>query len=442
VKRTVKHHIGDALELAGLQRTSWERISARIAASGVPTCDATNLRERLRDVEAKVTAARTERAAARQARDRDRDAYAKARDQSPSNPLYQRALRSVDALAATEARLEELTETHVGILKMLGEPAQAGHGGNGPRSGDGGTDGFATIARELSLAEGRNRVNLPLGDMLRSPAMAAVTVTPSSGLSQPSMEVPFVQTARDERHIWQAIPPGEPVDIGTAAITDYKQTGSRTVTGSVERDPIATTSKAKLGLAVSLENLPLKQFAVVVNEVPAKLFDFIPIFQQFLVSELSYQISLALDAHVLAEIAAASPPTSKEGSTLIEQCRNAVAAMRKLGAKPSVLALSPADAAALDVQKSGTEGLEQYIFATRDTGSSSPLYGNTIIEVPVGLTAPVLLDPMILGAMYSGMAMVQADPFTGLDTNEVRLRVEAEALCHIRDIQGAHVIST
>jgi hypothetical protein len=402
--------------------------------------DSTDLRTRLRDVQAAKTQARSERAACDQALAKARSGLAKLNctpSEITSKPEFKSAEKAREALQAADATLEKLGEAEVGLLQLLGESGgnRGGRDRNGPTLD--GHDGWATVANELSLADGRNRVNVPLGDLMRSPAMAAVKVTPSSGLTAPAIEAPFTQSARDERHIWTVFPSGEPVDVEIAAITDYRQKGSRTVTGSVERDPVATTSKAKLGLEVELVSAPLKQFAVVIEKVPAKLFDFIPVFQAFLNNEAAYQVSLALDAHCLAQIAAATPASGLEGATLIEQARNGVAAMRERGANPTVLALNPTDAAALDVQKS--TGSAEYIFATRDSGSSSPLFGNTIVEVP-DLTAPLLIDRAILGVVYSGMATFLADPFSGLDTNEVRLRVEMEALLHIRDIAGAFLI--
>jgi hypothetical protein len=52
--------------------------------------------------------------------------------------------------------------------------------------------------------------------------------------------------------------------------------------------------------------------------------------------------------------------------------------MRAAGAAPTVLALPPDNAAALDLFQTGAD--DAFVFPTRDTGSSSPLFGLTIIE--------------------------------------------------------------
>lgn len=47
----------------------------------------------------------------------------------------------------------------------------------------------------------------------------------------------------------------------------------------------------------------------------------------------------------------------------------------------------------------------------------------------------------MLGVLYRGRASILVDPYSGMDTNDVRLRVEMEALLHVRDvIAGAYVI--
>ena len=430
-----------ARELAALLVPSWHEINAAITRSGVPVCRVAedSLKAKLRDTEEQLAELRTERAELQKVADDAREAYAKSNEGGDNGPTYRRAIAARDKLHECDGAIDAQRSQQEEILRLIG--GGRGNRSRGAKTGrDSAGDGWATVANELRLGEGRNRVNLPLGDLIGSQAMAALSVSPSSGLTAPAIPAPFMQMARDERHVWMVFPSGESLDPEVAAITDYRQTGSRTVTGSVERDPVATTpEKATLGLQIELVTPPLRQFAVIADEIPSKLFDFIPALQAFLQSEMAYQVHLALDAHCLAQIAAAAPPVGLSGATLIEQCRNGVAAMRKLGAKPTILCLDPDDAAALDVQKDGSESNQHYIFATRDTGSSSPLFGNAIVEA-AGLSAPTLLDPAILGAMYTGMATVLADPFTSLDTNEVRLRIEMEGLLHVRDIQGAYVI--
>src|SRR6266480_650024 len=81
----------------------------------------TDIRDRLKRVQAELSEARTDRAAARKTRDEAREAFAQARDQSPSGAPYKRAMQAVDALAEVDSKIEELGEVNVGILRMLGD---------------------------------------------------------------------------------------------------------------------------------------------------------------------------------------------------------------------------------------------------------------------------------------------------------------------------------
>jgi hypothetical protein len=55
-----------------------------------------------------------------------------------------------------------------------------------------------------------------------------------------------------------------------------------------------------------------------------------------------------------------------------------------------------------------------YVFATRDTGTSSPLWGLRVIErIGAGTEAPYLIDPQALGVFYTGSLRVEADPYAG-----------------------------
>jgi hypothetical protein len=355
---------------------------------------------------------------------------------SLDSPEFKRAQAANKKVQSIDAQIEETAAVQQEVLALLGEgdtPNASGvHGVHG-------SNGWARAARELDLQHGVTRVDMPAADLIFDhEAMAAVTVNPSSGLTEPAYRAALAQKGQDRRYLYTELA-DQPIDNGDLAVTEFRQTGSRTVTGNIERDPVATTDKATLALAVELANESLSQFAAVVEDVPAKLFDVEAAFAAFLQSELLFQIERALDAHVLSQILAAAPPTGATGTGLIEQVRHAVAAMRALGANPTLLALNPTDAATLDLATTGADNA--YVFATRSTGSSSPLWGLRPVEVP-GLTEPTLIDPALLGVLYHATGTVMTDPYSGMKKNLVRIRAEVEGLFHVRDIAGAYVIDT
>jgi hypothetical protein len=224
---------------------------------------------------------------------------------------------------------------------------------------------------------------------------------------------------------------------GETAIQDFRQT-ARTVTGSVQRALDASTDKATLDVTLSLVTETLVQQAILIPDVPNAVFEAVPSLREFLNSEGRFQINKALDSHAMSQIVAASPPFGQTGSELITKIRNGVASMRAEGANPSVAVLNPSDAATLDLQADAGG----FIFATRDTGSASPLWGLRVVErIGAGTEAPYLLDVGMLGRFYLGTLRFEVDPFTGFSKNLSTLRLEIKSLYHVRNAKGARRVA-
>ena len=146
---------------------------------------------------------------------------------------------------------------------------------------------------------------------------------------------------------------------------------------------------------------------------------------------------------MLAQIVAATPAFGNTGTTTIDKVRNAIAAMRALGANPTCSCSTRADAAALDLFRVGgsttTDGPYQYDLRADPT---HPLWGLRIVERIGGGTDPMyLLDTQMLGVLYIGQVRFDADPFTEFKKNLTTLRVEVNGLYHVRNIQGARRIA-
>lgn len=124
----------------------------------------------------------------------------------------------------------------------------------------------------------------------------------------------------------------------------------------------------------------------------------------------------------------------------IADLRNGVAAMRATGANPTIAAINPDDAATLDLTTVGSDGL--YLFGLRTTGSSSPLSGLRFIEAKnISAGSIYLIDPQVLGVLYVGPSRFLSDPYTGMSTNVTSLRLEQDALFHVRNAAGAYVVT-
>jgi hypothetical protein len=240
---------------------------------------------------------------------------------------------------------------------------------------------------------------------------------------------------QDRRFLYTNLPT-ENVD-GVSAVHDFKQT-ARTLTGTPVRDLDATTDKAKVDVTLTSVVESLKQVAVTIDDIPNAIFESVNSLRAYLNSEGAFQVQKALDTHVMAQIVAAAPPFGTSGTGLVARLRNGVATMRGTGANPSIAVLNPTDSASLDLEADAGG----YIFPTRDTGSSSPLWNMRVIErIGAGTEAPYLIDPQMLGQLYLGNMRFEADPITGFRKNLTTLRIETKALYHVRQAEGARRVN-
>ncbi|MDP9328030.1 MAG: hypothetical protein M3P10_07470 [Actinomycetota bacterium] len=273
-------------------------------------------------------------------------------------------------------------------------------------------------------------VTVPADEIVETRAQTVPAV--NSWARLPGVVVPLGQ---DSRFLFPRLVTTSAGESST--VLDWKQS-VRTLTGTVARTLNAVTSKATLDTTVAAVTEDLQQFAVVLPTIPNQILESIPAFTSFLNAEGAFQIAKAIDTHVLAQIVASTPAFGNTGTTNVDKVRNAVGVMRGGGADPSILAVSPTDASAIDLQADAGG----YIFATRGTGTASPLFGQTIVERIGGGSDPMyLIDPEMLGVLYIGSMRFDADPYTGFATNTTNLRVEVNALFHVRNSQGAYRIA-
>jgi hypothetical protein len=250
----------------------------------------------------------------------------------------------------------------------------------------------------------------------------------------------IVPIGQDTRSIFTSLP-AQSVQ-GVSAVSDFVQT-ARSVTGTVKRALDATSTKADVNVTLVHGLNALSQFAVTLSSIPNALLEDIVSLREFLQQEGVFQVSKGLDEHVIDQIIAASPPSGATGTGLLEEVRHAVGAMRDVGANPTILALSTADAVSLDLAVTPSPSTGPYLFPTRDSGSASPLFGLQIVESPsMAVHDPLLIDPAMLGMLYVGETHFDANPFTEFAKNLTTLRVETTALYHVRNAQGAYSIGS
>jgi hypothetical protein len=273
-------------------------------------------------------------------------------------------------------------------------------------------------------------VIIPADELLETRAQTLPAV--SSWARLPGVIVPL---GADQRFLFPRL---LTVSAGqNSTVLDWKQS-VRTLTGTVQRNLNSVAAKATVDVTVAAVTEDLTQFAVVLAAIPNQILESIPAFTDYMNSEGAFQIAKAIDTHILAQIVASTPLFSNVGTTLVDKIRTQIGTMRASGASPTLVVLNPTDATSLDLLADAGG----YKFPLRDTGTSSPIFGCDVVERIGGGSDPIyLIDPEMLGRLYIGSMRFDADPFTGFASNTTSLRVEVNALFHVRNSQGAYRIA-
>ncbi len=353
------------------------------------------------------------------------DAAAKAH---PTAETQETAKLAKARLAQVDTGLGEL---EVRQSEALGDLAnlEGGRADLGLSSAD---DGWSKAAASLDLDHGQLRVNVQASDLLRPAAAVSPPKPPPGG---PSPAIPPAV-----RYLYPALA-SAPFGNQTSdlAATDFviaASTFENAVTGGVEIGTATTTTKATMPLTVTIATPTARTFAIVAEAVPAKLFETQAALNAFLSTEMSRRLGDAYDSHVVSAIESATPPNGSTGTDLVAKIRNAIAEARDLGSEPTVIALTPSDAASLDL--STDDG--GYVFNVKAANGGDGVWQLAVREAPA-VTHPLLIDPARIGLSYLATGTVLADPYSAMKTNQVRLRAEVEAKFHVRNIaQGAYSI--
>ncbi len=110
---------------------------------------------------------------------------------------------------------------------------------------------------------------------------------------------------------------------------------------------------------------------------------------------MSRRLDEAIDDHVISAIEGATPYHSSTGSGLVAKIRDAIAAARDLGSEPTVIALTPSDAASLDLEQ---DGAGNYVFSVKIANGGDGVWSLRVREAP-GVAHPLLVDTQRLGLL-------------------------------------------
>ena len=129
--------MSDVRALAALYRPTWSGISAAIAETGVPTMDGTALidktpREALKEIDAQLSEARSNRPDLEKKVEEARESYIKAGMPGDDSPEFKATEDAIAERGACLDQIAELDSKKVLILESLGESSAARAGRDGP----------------------------------------------------------------------------------------------------------------------------------------------------------------------------------------------------------------------------------------------------------------------------------------------------------------------
>jgi Phage capsid family len=386
------------------------------------------LRTQLQELDAKLRDKRTELARAKKIAEQAKASYA---EHQESDGARHAAAAAVEGVKIVQQEIDDVQEEQVGLLKRVSEIESGRAGLTWPSA-----NGWETAASTLDLGRGVLRADISAQSLLApSPAPAPVPAPTSGSTPAPA---PGPPSNRWLYPVFERQPFG--AAAGDLVSTDFVinfQAPLSGVTG-VEIPPATDTLKAELPISAGLATPTAKTFAIVADAIPAQLFGNQQALQAFLETEMARRLAEAYDDHVVTKIEAAAPPTGGSGANLVARIRRALATAHDLGSEPTHIALTPTDAASLDLTEDGGGG---YVFEVKVASGGDGVWTLRVREAPA-VSAPLLVSPAQLGISYTGGGTVLADPYSSMERNLVRVRAEAEGTFHIRNIiQGAMIVT-
>jgi HK97 family phage prohead protease len=203
----------------------------------------------------------------------------------------------------------------------------------------------------------------------------------------------------DTRWLYPVLPTTA-VDDATTAVQYLRQSG-RTLAGTaVIRALDATSTKPSVAGTAELVSAQLQQVAAIHPDVP-RIHAAQPIFQSIIENDLRLSIGDGIDEVVRRGVTTAGTAAAVTGN-IVDKVRKAKTIVQANGYNPTVLAIDPAGAEALDLLKTaGSEAM--YVFAP---GQAAP--------APWGMEVRVWKS--------AGTAVLDADAFGRLYTSPVELR--------------------
>ena len=232
---------------------------------------------------------------------------------------------------------------------------------------------------------------------------------------------PSAALGYDQRFLFPSLPVDATVPPDATSVTSFRQS-ARTLaaTGDMIRTIAATTAKPVTSTELEATSVALKQVATINSGIP-NVFLANEALRGFVNADLRLAYSRAVDAHILATIAATTPASGAYNAQLIVAILLAAEVVQAAGYSPNTVVLSPAQWHALRVAVQPGSG--DWVAGATDF----MLDGLTKVSV-AGLTAPVVLDSKALGVFHTTGARFATFEEADGSTNTSTVRLESNSV--------------
>jgi hypothetical protein len=300
---------------------------------------------------------------------------------------------------------------------------------DGADTGDSGGPG-GTLADDLLKAgwdlRKQPHATVPIDSVLRTRVKTGSLDPGSSIQDAVPREFQAPGLGADQRFVHTAFP-RVPLEAEATGVFTYRQK-SRTLASPSDmvRTIAATSEKPETSSVSEVVAAALKQVASVQRGTPNVLLAS-PSFRQWVNGDLLLAFNRALDFHVFSEVTTAVIGQGGGGANAFEDVLYTMEVVRAAGYAPNVVAVSPADALAIQLLQNA--GGVSYVF----NQTPPQLYISTAIQDGLGFVA----DAGAFGTLFAKPFSLQAFEEDSGQTNTSTVRGEADALFVVQRADAA-----
>ena len=317
----------------------------------------------------------------------------------------------------------DLDEQYDHFDELVNKPAPGEeHPGHGRTAGSSGGTAIRPVA---SMWDAMSKQGFKLGSNPRVTVPAGVlwaAVTSPTDTLAPADRARVAMMGKYERYVFPALLSDPLSPLATAVDWARQSVRALATTASMRRTIAATSTKPESAFTVVLVHSALEQIAHKIAGIPNIVFRN-PSIRQVIDSELRLGLAEALDAQAIAIINAAGMAVGGTGANLAIRIRKAVTTVQAAGFQPDTVALSPADAEALDL-------------LLLDVLNSSNTLPNWKLNVRVGksVTTGFVFDSSAFATVHASPIDVAAFEENAGATNSQLARGEFNAITTVEQV--------